>query len=110
MWNSQLGELKAMEHRIQLDPGSKKFHQAPYRAGPLQRKILKKEIDKMPEKGVIEPAKTDWASQIVFASKPEGSLRFFVDYRRLNANTVRDSYPKPRMEECIDSLGTATVF
>ena len=76
MWNSQLGELKAMEHRIQLDPGSKKFHQAPYRAGPLQRKILKKEIDKMPEKGVIEPATTDLTSLIVFDPKPDGSLQF----------------------------------
>ena len=70
----------------------------------------KKEIDKMLEKGAIEPATTDWASPIVLAPKLDGSLRFCVDYRRLNAMTVRDSYLIPRMDECIKYLGTATVF
>ena len=110
MWSGQLGQLKATEHRIELEPGSKPVHQAPYRAGPLQREMEKKEIDNMLEKGVIEPATTDWASPIVFVPKADGSLRFCVDYRRLNAMTVRDSYPIPRMDECIDSLGSATVF
>ena len=67
MWNGQLGKLKATEHRIQLAPGSKPVHQAPYRAGPLQKKLEKKEIDRILEKGFIEPATTDWASPIVFA-------------------------------------------
>ena len=110
IWNGQLGELKATEHRIQLSPGSKPVHQAPYRAGPLQRQIEKKDIIKMLEKSLIELATTDWASSIVFAPEPDGSLRFCVEYRRLNAMKVRDYYPIPRMDECIDSLGTATVF
>jgi hypothetical protein len=37
-------------------------------------------------------------------------MRFCIDYRRLNTVTVRDSYPLPRMDECIDSLGDARVF
>jgi hypothetical protein len=59
---------------------------------------------------VIEPATCEWASPIVLVPKPDGSLRFFVDYRRLNAITVPDTYPLPRMDECIDSLGDAVVF
>jgi hypothetical protein len=59
---------------------------------------------------VIEPATSEWASKIVFVAKPDGSTRFCVDYRRLNAVTVRDSYPLPRMDECIDSLGDAKIF
>ena len=59
--------------------------------------------------GVIEEAKCEWASPIVFVPKPDGSMRFCVDYRRLNQMTVRDSYPIPRMDECIDSLGDASV-
>ena len=110
MWNGQLGALKATEHRIELLPDSKPVHQPPYRAGPLQREMEKKEIDSMLAKGVIEPATTDWASPIVFVPKPDGSLRFCVDYRRLNALTIRDSYPIPRMDECIDSLGEAVIF
>ena len=42
--------------------------------------------------------------------KADGSTRFCVDYRKLNAVTVRDSYPLPRMDECIDSLGDAKIF
>ncbi len=42
--------------------------------------------------------------------KSDGSLPFCVEYRRLNTLTVRDAYPLPRMDECIDSLGDACVF
>ena len=42
--------------------------------------------------------------------KPDGSLRFFIDYRRLNSMTVRDAYPIARMDECIDSLGDTVIF
>ena len=59
---------------------------------------------------VVEPSESEWASPIVFALKKDGSLRFFVDYRRLNKATIRDSYPIPRMDECIDSLAHAKVF
>ena len=60
--------------------------------------------------GVIERSKPHWASPVVLAAKKDGTLRLCVDYRRLNAVTIRDSYPIPRMDECIDSLGEATVF
>ena len=54
---------------------------------------------------VIELESTEWASPIVLAPKPDGSWRFCVDHRRLNDITVKDSYPLPRMDECLDSLG-----
>jgi hypothetical protein len=60
--------------------------------------------------GVIEPAHAEWASPVVLVPKPDGSMRFCIDYRRLNALTVKDSYPLPRMDECIDSLGDETIF
>ena len=47
---------------------------------------------------------------MVLVPKPDGSLRFCIDYRRLNAITIRDSYPLPRMDECVDSLGEANIF
>ena len=64
----------------------------------------------MLREGVIEPAQSALASPVVLVPKSDGSLRFCVDYRRLNAMTIRDSYPLPRMDECIDSLGEASVF
>jgi Reverse transcriptase (RNA-dependent DNA polymerase) len=64
----------------------------------------------MLDEGVIEPASSEWTSTVVLVPNPDGSLRFCVDYRGLNALTIRDSCPLPRMDECIDSLGYACVF
>ena len=47
---------------------------------------------------------------VILVPKPDGSIRFCVDYRRLNALTLRDRYPIPRMNECVDLLGNAKVF
>jgi len=59
---------------------------------------------------VVRPSTSEWASSVVVVPKNDGSLRFCVDYRRLNAVTKKDSYPIPRMEDCIDLLGDARVF
>ncbi len=59
---------------------------------------------------VIEPAMSESASPVVLVPKTDGTPRFCVDYRKLNAKTIRDSYPIPRMDDCIDSLGGAKVF
>jgi Reverse transcriptase (RNA-dependent DNA polymerase) len=59
---------------------------------------------------VIEPAASEWASPIVLIPKPDGSLRFCVDHRKLNSITIRDQYALPRLDDCIDSLGEARVF
>ena len=110
MWNGRLGRIDAAKHRIQLTPEARPVFQAPYRAGQKAREFVKEEVTRMLRDGVIEPSASEWASPIVLAEKKDGSLRFCVDYRKLNAVTVRDSYPIPRMDECIDSLGDATVF
>eukprot|EP00171_Calliarthron_tuberculosum_P003653 IDg3653t1 len=59
---------------------------------------------------VIRPSKSQWASPVLLVPKPDGSMRFCIDYRRINALKVRDHYPIPRMDECLDSLGTARIF
>lgn len=64
----------------------------------------------MQEAGVVEPANTAWASPILFVPKKNGFLRICVDYRRHNAVTECDSYPIPRRNDCIDSLGETQIF
>ena len=109
MWSGRLGRIDATKHRINLKPGARPIYQAPYRAGPIAREKEEKEIDRILRAG-IEPTSTEWASPVVFVPKKDGTMRFCVDYRKQNAVTVRDSYPLPRMDEFIDSLGDATVF
>ena len=110
MWQGHLGELKVGKHRIELKPDAKPVFSQPRRAGPAAREAETEEVRKMLDLKVIEPASTEWASPIVLAPKPDGSWRFCVDYRRLNDITVKDSYPLPRMDECLDSLGEAKYF
>jgi hypothetical protein len=110
MWDGRLGTVSATMHRIEVVPGSKPVHAQPYRAGANARAAEKTEIDQMLAKKIIEPATCEWASPIVLVPKPDGALRFCIDYRTLNMITVPDTYPLPRMDEYIESLGDATVF
>jgi hypothetical protein len=61
----------------------------------------------MLEADVIEPAVSPWASNVVLIRKKNNSLRFCIDYRRLNAMTTKDSYPLSRVEDCLRSVGNA---
>ena len=82
----------------------------PYRQGLPAREKTIEIIQQMMEQDVIEPCTSEWASPVVFAPKKDGSTRFCVDYRRLNAVTKPDVYPLPRMDDCLDSLGDAMIF
>jgi hypothetical protein len=110
MWDGHLGTVTASQHPIQLNPGAQPVHAQPYRAGTHARAAEQEEIQKMLAQYFIEPATCEWASPIVLVPKPDGSIRFYVDYMRLNAITEPDTYPLPRMEEFIDSLGEAVVL
>ena len=110
MWSGELGEIKMTKHQIDTMPGTRPTAQNPYRAGPHAREAELKEVDRMLRAGVIEPSKSAWVSSVVLVPKKDVKLRFCVDYRWLNAVTIRDSYPLPRMDEYIEPLGEGTVF
>jgi len=67
-------------------------------------------VVKMVEAGVIEPSCSPWTSNIVVVSKKNGSLRFCVDYRKLNSVTRRDAYPLPRIDSRLDALSGTQLF
>jgi len=64
----------------------------------------------MLQAGVLEPSASPWSSNVVLAKKSDGSLRFCVDYRRLNDLTYKDSFPIPRKDTCLDALGESVYF
>ena len=60
--------------------------------------------------GTIEPAASPWASNVVIVKKKDGTLRFCVDYRRLNAVTYKDSYPLPLIDNCLNALSGSSWY
>ena len=81
--------------------------QHPYRVSPGKREVIRKEINYMLKNGIIEPSHSAWSSPVLVVPKPDGSFRFCTDYRKLNAVTKTDSYPIPRLDDCIDKIGKA---
>lgn len=59
---------------------------------------------------VIQPERIELASSVVFATRKDRTLTIRVDYGSLNAGTIRDAYPLPMMDECIDSLEDTGVI
>jgi len=110
MLDGTLGSIDATVHRVEIQLGTKPIRQQPYRAGHHARDMIRDEVNRMLRAKVVRPGTSECASRVVVVPKKDGSPRFCVDYCRLNAVTKKDSYPMPRMEDCIDSLGDARVF
>eukprot|EP00731_Ephydatia_muelleri_P011389 Em0006g283a len=100
------GRTTEMEHQV-TTIGTRPVRVPPYRLPHAYRDLVEKEIQEMLVAGVIEPSSSEWASPIVLVGKKDGTLRFCIDYRRLNSESLADAYPMPRIDDLIDRLGKA---
>ena len=57
-------------------------------------------LKKMLDSGIIVESESDWASPVTLVHKRDGSVRWCEDYRKLNAQTIKDCFPLPRIEDC----------
>ena len=86
------------------------IHQRAYRTPLAKREAIDKEIDKMLEQGIIRESSSEWASPVLLVPKKDGELRFCVDYRKVNDQTIKNRYPLPYIQDVFDQLGGAATF
>jgi hypothetical protein len=104
-----IGEFDLLQHEIQLhDP--KPFRQSMRRTPQCFQKKEEKTLAHMLEAKVIQPSTSGWASAPVLVRKKDGSLRYCIDYRNLNYRTIKDAFPLPLIEECLDTLNGSQYF
>jgi len=72
--------------------------------------LVRRYEEEMLATGVIEESNSPWASPVVLVNKPDGSLRFGVDYRKLNAVTRKDVFPLPLIDDLLDQLSGRKIF
>ena len=77
----------------------------PYRRqNPAVRREETVQVQQMLASDIICPSNIPWASPVVMVKKKDGSLRFCVDFRQLNAATIKDAHPLPRIDDLLNAL------
>ncbi len=70
-----------------------------------REKWMKEEIERMLKEGIIKKSKSPWTSPVVLVSKKDESIRFCVDYKKVNDLTIVDAHPLPIVNDTIDKIG-----
>ena len=104
-----LGLTSLTEHTIDVG-NHRPIKQAPRRVPTAFADEEERIIKQMEEQGIIRPSTSPWASPIVLVRKKSGKIRPCVDYRRLNAVTIKDAFPLPRVSDCLDAVAGSTLF
>jgi len=103
------GNCEIGEHVINLQD-SFPIKQVPRRIPIYMREEINKIIMDMKNRGVIGESKSPWMSPTVLVKKKDGTIRFCIDFRKLNAVTKKDSYPLPRIDDIFDQLSGNSWF
>jgi hypothetical protein len=99
-----------IEFVIELQPGTAPISKRPYRMPPNELAELKIQLQDLLDKGYIRPSASPWGCPSLFVKKKDNSLRLCVDYRPLNAVTIKNKYPLPRIDILFDQLAGAKVL
>ncbi|XP_023816073.1 uncharacterized protein LOC111948248 [Oryzias latipes] len=107
--DEDFGRTGAVKHQIptgSAPPSRERYRPVP----PSLYQELQALLKNMLGSGVVRESSSPWAAPIVLVKKKDGSWRFCVDYRRLNALTHKDAYPLPRIEESLTGLKAAKWY
>ena len=98
-------------HSIPTEPGHVPPFRPMYRLSPIEMRETKEQITTLLANGLIEPSKSPYGAPILFVPKPNGrGLRLCIDFRALNAITIKNRYPIPRIDDLLDAIQGAKYF
>lgn len=105
-----LGKTDLIKCKIRLRPGAVPVKAKNRPFNPAQTQELRKQVDQWRKEGVVEPSHSPWSSPLVPVRKRDGTTRWCVDLRLLNAEVVQDSYPLPRIMETLEKVRGSKIF
>jgi hypothetical protein len=101
---------RAIEFKIELQPGITPIAKAPYKMSPVELKELKIQQQGLLDNGYIRPSTSPWGYSALFVEKKDKEMCLCVDYHPLNAVTTKNKYPLPCIDILFDQLAGAQVF
>jgi hypothetical protein len=101
---------RAIEFKIELQPSTTPISKALYKMSWEELADSKIQLKDLLDKGFIRPSSSPWGRPALFVSKKDKGLRLCVDYQLLNAVTIKNMYPLPRIDILFDQLVGAQVF
>ena len=107
---ADIGRCTIAKHPVELEPGAIPHREGARRMSPDKARRANQEVRNLLALGMIQPSLSPWASGIVMVKKKNGELRFCCDFRPLNAVTIKDAYPLPRIDESLSRLGKAKIY
>lgn len=105
-----LPKHREWDHAIPLLPGAKPVNIRPYRYTPEQKNEIETQVKEMLQKGFIKPSVSPFSSPVLLVKTKDQTWRFCVDFRQLNATTLKSTYPMPVIDELLDELAGACWF
>lgn len=85
-------------------------YQHPYRVSVPKQEYIEQEVQKLLKEGKIQHSASPYGAPVVLPTKKDGTYRFAIDYRKLNAITVKDRFPLPRIDDLIDKVAGCKYF
>jgi hypothetical protein len=101
---------REFDHTVNLFPDTQPINCRSYRYSPFQKDEIEKQVKEMLQQGTVISSVSPFASPVLLVKKKDGSWDFCIDYRKLNAVTVKSKFPLPVVDELLDELAGTKIF